>query len=433
MIDLPPGLHETIVTRRLESLLKELRAIGWKPTTENLDPAEAPQVLARFVHDLVKPLIDSLPQKQRTDTALTLTNRLIDILRTSLEDSPILDDDALAPPPRQLTALVDPSAHGVAVPAALERPTIPLSVSHLLVNGPRDRTIHAAVDSELASADRVDLLISFLKWTGWRLLRDRIRRFLERRPGALRVLTTTYMGATDRRVLDDLAALGAEVRISYDVRRTRLHAKAWLFHRDTSFSTAFVGSSNLSAAAMVDGLEWNVRLSAVETPHVLEQFQTAFEQYWEEGEFEPYDPARDRDRFDCAIGRERGAETPGLAFHLDVRPFPFQQEILDRLAAERGRGHTRNLVVAATGTGKTVVAALDYRRLVAEQGPLTLLFVAHRREILDQSLGTFRAVLKDPGFGERLHSGHRAERGTHVFASIQSDRKSTRLNSSHYS
>ena len=134
------------------------------------------------------------------------------------------------------------------------------------------------------------LLVSFLKWSGWRLLRDEARRFLDRHPGGLRVLTTTYMGATDRRVLDDLVDCGAEVKISYDTRRTRLHAKAWLFHRDSGYSTALVGSSNLSAAAITDGLEWNVRLSHVETPQVLRQFQTAFEQYWEEGEFEAYDP-----------------------------------------------------------------------------------------------------------------------------------------------
>lgn len=417
---LTPGLYEALLTHRLEQALAGLEATGWRSAIENLDPDEAPQMLARFVHGLVGPLLAGLPRKERTVAAVELANRLVEVLHSGLAESPILDEDALVAPARVLTALLDPAAHGAATAVAPERPSIPLSVSHLLVNGPRDHTMQAAIDSELASADRVDLLISFLKWTGWRLLRERVARFLERRPRALRVLTTTYMGATDRRVLDDLARLGAEVRISYDTRRTRLHAKAWLFERGSGYSTAFVGSSNLSAAAMLDGLEWNVRLSAVETPHVLKQLQTAFDQYWQEGEFEPYEPARDRSRFDHAIDAERAADAPGIGFHLDVRPYPFQQEILDRLVAERERGHTRNLVVAATGTGKTVVAALDYRRLVQENGPATLLFVAHRREILDQSLGVFRAVLKDSGFGESHHSGRRATRGHHVFASIQS-------------
>ncbi len=377
-------------------------------------------MLARFVHDLLAPLLESLGGPEALSSQLAVVDRLIAVLRAEIEDSPVLPDDAPSPPARQLLSLAGPARSALAAPEAPERPGIPLSVSHLLVNGPRDRGIVSELVRELASADRVALLVSFLKWSGWRLLREPVQQFLSRRPGALQVLTTTYLGATERRVLDDLVRLGAEVRISYDTRRTRLHAKAWLFFRQTGYSTAFVGSSNLSSAAMVDGLEWNVRLSQVETPHVLHQVQSAFNQYWEEGEFEPYAPARDASRVDRALDREQKSPSEGLALHLDVRPYPFQQDILDRLAAERAGGHARNLVVAATGTGKTVVAALDYRELRRQHGPLSLLFVAHRREILDQSLATFRAVLRDNSFGERLYGGRQPVRGLHVFASIQS-------------
>jgi superfamily II DNA or RNA helicase len=372
------------------------------------------------VRDLVEPLLASYTGEHRAEKQLGLINELVNFLREHIEDSPVLEADALASPARQLLALVDPAAHGVAEVAAPDRPAIPLSASHLLVNSPRDPTISSEIRRELDSADRVDLLVSFLKWSGWRLIRDPIRRLLERRPGGLRVLTTTYMGATDRRVLDDLARLGAWVRVSYDTRRTRLHAKAWMFHRDSGYSTALIGSSNLSAAALVDGLEWNVRLSRVDASHLLERFVSVFDHYWEEGEFEPYDPARDTERFDRAVKAEQARGAESLALHIDVRPYPFQQEILDRLRSERDRGHSRNLVVAATGTGKTVVAALDYRRLRQELGPLKLLFVAHRREILDQSLAMFRAVMKDSGYGEQLVAGCRPADGRHVFASIQS-------------
>jgi superfamily II DNA or RNA helicase/HKD family nuclease len=416
----PPGLYEEIITSRLEAVLEQSRAKGWRREVADLDPAEAPGVLARFIHDLVHPLLGSLTGKDRTTRQLEIVNSLVKHLISAIDGSPIIDDDAIAPPARQLLSLVDPALHGVGEATAPQRPSIPLASSHLLINGPRDHTVSSEIKRELASADRVDLLVSFLKFSGWRLLRDDIRRFLDRRPNGLRVLTTTYLGATDRKVLDELAAAGARVRISYDTRRTRLHAKAWLFHRDSGYSTALVGSSNLSAAAITDGLEWNVRLSNVETPQVLRQFQTAFEQYWEEGEFEPYDPAADANRVDQALSSEQRTGAEALALHIDVRPYPFQQEILDRLDAERRRGHTRNLVVAATGTGKTVVAALDYRRLRASEGPLKLLFVAHRREILDQSLATFRVVLKDGAFGEQLVAGRRPVRGDHGFASIQS-------------
>ena len=104
-------------------------------------------------------------------------------------------------------------------------------------------------------------------------------------------------------------------------------------------------------------------------------------------------------------------ETSTISFAgLDVRPYPHQQRMLDALMVERDRhDRHRNLVVAATGTGKTVVAALDYRNSCERYGHLSLLFVAHREEILSQSLATYRAVLRRGDFGE-IHGGGRAAR-----------------------
>src|SRR5213079_3014061 len=95
-------------------------------------------------------------------------------------------------------------------------------------------------------------------------------------------------------------------KVSYDTSSTRLHAKAWLFERQTGFSTAYIGSSNMSVAALSDGLEWNVRVSAIETPSVLRKFRTTFETYWADRAFEDYEPARDADRFAAAVRIARG-------------------------------------------------------------------------------------------------------------------------------
>ena len=107
---------------------------------------------------------------------------------------------------------------------------------------------------------------------------------------------------------------------------------------------------------------------------------------------------------------------------MDIAPYSYQQEILDKLEAERAvRGYTRNLVVAATGTGKTVISALDYKRFCKQRPgkPCRLLFVAHREEILRQSLYTFRAILKDANFGELFVGNYRPESIDHLFLSIQ--------------
>lgn len=103
-------------------------------------------------------------------------------------------------------------------------------------------------------------------------------------------------------------------------------------------------------------------------------------------------------------------------------PYSYQQEILDKLEAERTvRGYTRNLVVAATGTGKTVISALDYKRFRKQNPdkPCRLLFVAHREEILKQSMYTFRAVLKDVNFGEMFVGSYKPESIDNLFISIQ--------------
>jgi superfamily II DNA or RNA helicase len=208
---------------------------------------------------------------------------------------------------------------------------------------------------------------------------------------------------------------------------TRLHAKAWLFHRTTGFSTGYVGSSNLSRAALLDGLEWNVRLTAVEQSHLLDTFQATFEEYWADPMFEPYDSAdpTQQARLDEALGAERGepADLPISITTLEVRPWGYQREILDELTAEREvHGHWRNLVVMATGTGTTVVAGLDYRRL-REAGVVdSLLFLAHREEILGQSLAHVPAhhAKRNGSFGEPFLAGERPELWRHVFASVQS-------------
>ena len=233
------------------------------------------------------------------------------------------------------------------------------------------------------------------------------------------------MGATEKRAVDELVALGAEVRVAFDARTTKLHAKAWLIERGSGLSTAFVGSSNLSHTALFDGLEWNVRLSEVDAGHIVERVRMSFESHWASEHFELYDPAINGEALEAALrehDRRSLGETSTISFaNLDVRPYPHQQRMLDALTVERERhDRHRNLVVAATGTGKTVVAALDYRQLLARAGKdLSLLFVAHREEILDQSLATYRAVLRDGTFGEKHGGGHVAA-GRHVFAMIQS-------------
>ncbi len=286
--------------------------------------------------------------------------------------------------------------------------------------------------TESSNCDQIDLLVSFITVSGVRKMLDLLesvsrREGSGRNPVRIRVLTTTYTGATEMEALNMLAGLpGCEVRISLDGRRTRLHAKAWVFNRQTGFGSAYVGSANLSGAALMGGLEWTVKLTEHGQRDLFEKAKAHFETLWCDQEFEPYDPANQDHRLALAkaLKREAGAEgLPAFTF-FELRPKQYQQAMLDALAAERAHRRMRNLIVAATGTGKTVVAAFDYRALCLQAGPSNarprLLFVAHREEILRQSLHTFRMVLRDQEFGDLFAGGNEPPSHDHLFATVQS-------------
>jgi superfamily II DNA or RNA helicase/HKD family nuclease len=412
------GVYEQLITLRVAQQLEKLSAMGWRPITAPVGSGSVPHVLARHVADSVHRLLQGLKPDERVHTA----NHILDTIST-MEGAREWVDQVI-PGPRHLLAVAKQETAGVYA----IRPGIPLSDTALLTNSPDEPSLGFELRAELATADRVDLLCAFVKWHGLRIIEQSLKAAHDRGV-PIRVITTTYIGATERRALDRLVReFNAEVRVNYETRSTRLHAKAWLFRRKSGYDTAYVGSSNLSKAALLDGLEWNVRLSSVATPDALRKFEATFDAYWDDTAFEPYDPDKDGERLQEALSVAGGVSASDQAMRritlsgLEVRPYPHQRDMLKRLEVEREvhRRH-RNLLVAATGTGKTVMAALDYKQLRQRLGrDLSLLFVAHRKEILQQSMRTYQDVLVDANFGEELHSGEIPERWKHVFGSVQS-------------
>ncbi|MGW3412217.1 DUF3427 domain-containing protein [Streptomyces sp. NPDC000888] len=412
------GLYEQLITLRFEQQLKELAGHGWHPISDAVGDESVPHVLARHVASTVKRVLHGMPAEEQVYAA----NHILESISTL--DGAREWVDLVAAGPRQLLALTKQEAPGVFA----IRPATPLSDTALITNSPEDPSLGFELRAELATADRVDLLCAFVKWHGLRIIEQSLAAAHERGI-PIRVITTTYIGATERRALDRLVReFNAEVKVNYETRTTRLHAKAWLFRRDSGYDTAYVGSSNLSKAALLDGLEWNVRLSSVATPDVLRKFDATFDAYWNDPSFETYDPDTDGARLQEALAIAGGTSSIAAADRritlsgLEVRPHPYQRDMLERLEVEREvHDRHRNLLVAATGTGKTVMAALDYKHLRKKHGrDLRLLFVAHRKEILQQSMRTYQDILVDANFGEALYSGEIPERWTHVFASVQS-------------
>ena len=411
MDELGPGIYEQLITEGLRAELDELAR--HMPVDERpLSSADASDRIAWHVSRQVERALLDVGDEQRIQIGLQVARALLDRLGDLVQvDRQVM----LADPASVLHAVLRRNPDGS--PAPIAGPLIPLLDTTLLTNAPGEPTLWSQLRSEIESADSIDVVMAFIRRSGIGPLLDSLRRHCEA-GNELRVLTTTYTDSTERRALDQLADLGAEVRISYDLGTTRLHAKAWAFHRHSGFSTAYVGSSNLTHSAQVTGLEWNVRASAARNPDVISKFGAVFDSYWAADDFVPYDPDQFEDERERAGRVDIGPRV--ILSPVELRPFPFQERLLEVIELSRQRGHHRNLLVAATGTGKTVIAALDYGALRARLRRARLLFIAHREEILDQSLATFRYALRDASFGEKWVGGARPTRFDHVFASIQS-------------
>ncbi|MGX7678785.1 DUF3427 domain-containing protein [Jatrophihabitans sp. DSM 45814] len=410
--ELSPGLYETILDAALDERLT--RIDGRLIDRRRLRSADASDRIAQHLARLLRRALDSVPDADRVAVGVDVVRRLLSEVGTSIPQSNAAEGAPLATG-EALYGIGDWRPDGsVRMPLG---PLIPLLDTTLLTNAPGEPRVGRQILAEIESSDTIDVVMAFVRRSGLLPLADALREHCNR-GRRLRVLTTTYTGSTEGKALDLLSDLGAEVRISYDLSTTRLHAKAWVFHRRSAFSTAYVGSSNLTHSAQIAGMEWNVRVSGARNPDVIDKIEAVFESYWQSSDFEPYDAAE----FRLALEREKRSDDPGSqAFSpLEIRLEPFQERLLELIAVSRAQGRHRNLLVSATGTGKTVMAAIDYARLRSTLPRARLLFVAHREEILDQSRATFRHAMRDYTFGEKWVGGSSPETFDHVFASVQS-------------
>lgn len=420
---LQPGLYEQVINQKLDnelSIIPEARQ-----STAPIDKAEASKVLAQYLSEVVQQGLDNVVDNGGDISAqIALTNKIVSLIQNTTKEADFASM-GVAQRAEQLLALLrenDPRLILGKTANDVERPETSVAQSSLFTGAIHEPQMFSELKKEIGSSNQIDMLVSFIKWSGLRLIMDELRDFTQN-GGQLRIITTSYMGATDIKAIEELSKLpNTEIKVSYDTKRTRLHAKTYVFYRDTGFTTAYVGSSNLSNAAISSGLEWNVKVTAKDLPSTIQKITATFDSYWNSSEFEFY-KEEERERLFRALRSERMmGDGSSRAFVFDIHPYPYQQEILEKLHAEREvRGLNRNLVVAATGTGKTVISAFDYRRFCKNNPGQRnrLLFVAHREEILRQSRDTFQGVLKDPNFGELFVGSFKPASLDHLFISVQ--------------
>ncbi|MDQ0351374.1 superfamily II DNA or RNA helicase/HKD family nuclease [Alkalibacillus filiformis] len=424
------GIYEEVINKRLKGALSELEQQKFQIGKEPIDQEEASKKLSAYISYITRRALKIVRENEKASDSLIkqirVCNEIIDYLSRELEEDE-LKSLQITNEGEILTSLYSKlnSVKSLDHKQKNVRPVTPISESSLFTGAKSEPNMMSELKKEILTSDHIQMLVSFIKWSGLRVIIDELRQFTER-GGKLEVITTSYMEATDYKAIDELSQLpNTEVKVSYDTKRTRLHAKAYIFKRETNFSTAYIGSSNLSNPALTSGLEWNVKITEKDSFDVMKKVDATFESYWNDDEFIPFDHRNeeDRDHLKTMLKKSKFQNEEEVTSALfDLKPYHYQKEVLEKLKVEREvHGRYKNLIVAATGVGKTVISAFDYKRFKQENGrPARLLFVAHREEILKQSRDTFRHILKDHNFGELLVGKESPNSLDHLFVSIQS-------------
>ena len=411
---LKQGIYEHIINQETDRRMQEAEQSGLVCVQQPIDGAESPQMLANYLANAIR---QKLEDTEEQHDRVNLINRI-------MIDAGLLDDKQIVKPSDLLAEVMTQQQSALQNQSYTQtiRPISGFRVSNLFTGGSSTLSLGEEIRREIASADEICFIVSFLKVSGVRILLDDLKKFCSREGTRLRIITTTYCGATQAKAIEQLAALpNTEIRISYNTDIERLHAKSYIFVRNSGMNTAYIGSSNLSKSAQTEGLEWNMRVTSVENPHIIKTALATFEMYWNSPNFEDF-RIGGIEKFNKEIHRN--------IFHTEAADFvyqrytllPHQKQILDKLRVEReDRGNFKNLIVAATGTGKTVISAFDYQEFARTHSRARILFTAHREEILRQSLNTYRSVLQDANFGTLWVGANRPQEASeyeHLFVSI---------------
>lgn len=421
------GIYEQLITQLVEKKL-ESNSNDFYIGKRSLEKEEAAIWVTRFLSHLIERVMACIPDNNdsRIYEQISLANRMIHWLSEHINDDDFISENLLDTQGRILTALfdkADPIAADLTKYAESIMPETGLTHSELFCGSNVGVSLESEIKREIQSADEIYWLVSFIKWTGIRIFKKELENFT-RAGKKLRIITTSYMGATDAKAVEFLASLpNTQVKLSYNTQRERLHAKSYLFKRNTGYHTGYIGSSNLSYSALTKGLEWNLKITSQEISQVIDKSLKTFETYWESADFELFDgQSESKAKLNQALQEARGGKGLSVSnFYFDITPHSHQQRILEQLQAERDiHQRYKNLVVAATGTGKTIISAFDFERYYLVNPEANFLFIAHREEILKQAQSAYRGVLKNSSFGELWVGNHKPSSYKHLFTSIQS-------------
>ncbi len=420
-MELKSGIYESLIYRALK---KKLETLSDKYIfKDSIDSGEASKLLTNYIAKIINNLLSDESLFETLEGRISFINDILNFIdkkwKCDIDDSLLTNEKVL------LSGIVDMAGltREQAQQRVMMRPLSGYTVSNLFTGSNTDLSIDGEIERDIQTADEIYWIVAFVRFSGVRIFKNALLEFLSKPNAKLKLITTTYMGASEPKAVDYLKQLApnkVEIKVSYNCDLDRLHAKSYIFVRESGMNTAYIGSSNMSRSALTKGLEWNMRITNQENPHIIQKALATFDTYWNSDNFEDYD----YERFVTTISERNKTKRSAGRVLQNFYILPHQKAILDKLTVEREIHQSyKNLIVAATGTGKTVIAAFDYKRFYDNNSRHRLLFVAHRKEILEQSINTFCSVLNNNTFGELWVGEHRPSKTgdlSHLFISIQS-------------
>ncbi|CAG0994661.1 Putative DNA repair helicase RadD [Methanosarcinales archaeon] len=415
------GIYEQLINKLIESKLKTVDREQFFVKESAIEKSEVSKLLSQYLSEVINCALNLITDENSIEKQIEVSNKIILLLKDELKNIDF-EDDLITVNGTILNAIfskLDSSVVNYEDHLKKITPFTRLTQSELFTGSNIGISLESELKKEILSSDKIYFLVSFIKWSGIRIFENELREFTQK-GNKLKVITTSYMGATDLKAVEFLSGLSnTEVKISYNTENERLHAKSYLFFRNTGFHTGYIGSSNISRSALTSGLEWNLKITTKEIGHIIDKFEKTFETYWQDNEFEIFINEEHIEKLRTALKNERKNDRNEATFYFEIKPFPFQQEILEKLEVERTIHHrNKNLVVAATGTGKTIISAFDFKNYRTKNPNAKFLFVAHRKEILIQARTMFAGVLRENNFGELWVDGEEPSNYKAVFASV---------------
>lgn len=284
------GIYERLISRLVESELKTVNREQFFVKESSIEKSEAFKLFSQYLSEVINCALGLITDENSIEQQIEVSNKIILLLKDELKNIDF-EDDLIAVNGRILNAIFPKlNSNVVNYEEHLKKitPFTRLTQSELFTGSNIGISLESELKKEILSSDKIYFLVSFIKWSGIRIFENELREFTQK-GNKLKVITTSYMGATDLKAVEFLSGLpNTEVKISYNTENERLHAKSYLFFRNTGFHTGYIGSSNISRSALTSGLEWNLKITTKEIGHIIDKFEKTFETYWQDNEFETF-------------------------------------------------------------------------------------------------------------------------------------------------